>query len=45
MAKKDAIEQIEIEAPYEMVVKMTSCHFYFSSFHFALQNKNSRIYC
>ena len=34
-----------IEAPYELVVKMTSCHFYFSSFHFALQNKNSRIYC
>ena len=38
-------ENSPVEAPYELVVKMTSCHFYFPSFHFALQNKNSRIYC
>ena len=38
-------ESQNIEAPYELVVKMTSYHFYLSSFHFALQNKNSRIYC
>lgn len=44
MTQKE-IERTEIEAPYELVVKMTSCHFYFSSFHFALQNKNSRNYC
>ena len=41
----NAPDSAPIEAPYELVVKMTSCHFYFSSFHFALQNKNSRIYC
>lgn len=41
----NAPDSTPIEAPYELVVKMTSCHFYFSSFHFALQNKNSRIYC